>query len=198
MKIQSIFKCLIVAVFTLSSITTVRAVEDLRIIPSNAEKSLALYLDNVSTQSVSVNIIDRSGIIVFGSEKKVAKRFSQKYNLENLPNGDYTLRVATFTRIIEQPITINNSGVTMNQQEEKIIFKPMIKMNGQYLEINHLADYKTVTLKILNDSNQKIYSTSIDNQLKIHKSFNLSKLEKGKYSLVYRVDGKTFYESIML
>lgn len=183
---------------TLSSFTSVQAVEDLRIITSNAEKSLALYLDNVSAQFVKVNIVDRSGKIVFESEKKVARRFSQKYNLKNLSNGDYTLRVATFTRIIEQPIRINDNGVEMNQQEEKITFKPVIKLNDNYLEINHFADNKTVKLRILDDANQKVYETSIEHQLKIHKSFDLSKFEKGKYSLVYQFDGKTFYKSILL
>jgi len=112
-----------------------------------------LYYKGSQQADVKVSILDAGNHLVFSETIKDVEGFVRPYNFENLPEGDYTIKISDkYGRQIEK-ITY--------KQEKTEAFSHLLKVAGtdaKYLLTVANRGESDVTVRIYDDANKMIYS----------------------------------------
>jgi hypothetical protein len=123
--------------------------------------------------------------------------YSRVLNLNELSAGNYKLVVSTGVRETEQPIAITRTGLTLNINDRKEFFAPVVRMNGSLLDVSLLNNnLTTLKLRIEDAEGILVYEDQASNVVKVEKRYNLSKLPAGEYTVVLNVGDKSYVKTI--
>ena len=187
------FLFVIVLLFISSNIFANNSKPSLKILNSE-KKVVTITLDNAKSTSVTIRIFDKQGINLLREEVAISNRHSKAYNLSELPKGTYEVEIESHTLIRNYIVTTSSNNLTVIETEEKEIFKPVVKSDGKFILFNMLnLNKEDVVITINNNLGDEVYNERIENTSAIHKSFNLSKLPSGRYSVVIETQAKVFY-----
>lgn len=147
-------------------------------------KSIALYIENPDMMALTISLIDEDDVKLHNDILDEQDSFAKRYNLKNLPAGEYTIVIENNYFIKSQPIHVGGDDVKVMKEEEVTIYKPAIKRNGNFIDFDMLllGDAKVV-LKIVDYKGRSNFVEVIENEEWIQKRFNIGKLEEGDYSL---------------
>jgi hypothetical protein len=159
------------------------------------EKKVSLILKNLHTTTTIRLESARQGILL--EEEVNNAEYARVLNLNELEDGDYKLSVITGVRETEQPLAITRTGLSLNATERKEYFAPVIKLNGQLLDLIVLNNrLTTLKLKIEDIDGNLVYDSEVRNVVKLEKRYNLSQLPAGEYTVVLSVGDKTYTKTI--
>jgi len=147
-------------------------------------KAFALTLENLAHQAHKIYLKDEEGIILIQEEVDQQKQFGRMYNLEELPEGKYTLFVENKEKIIMQSVVVNRRFLSIYPKEQKEILKPAIKVATDIIAINMLHfEKEAILITLATEQGQIVYSHSFKNFGSFNKQLNISRLPEGQYSL---------------
>jgi hypothetical protein len=157
------------------------------------KKSLAIYMDNVQSTVIYVKLTDKDGIILLNDRVKSTPSFARKYNLENLPGGDYVLSIESGMRTVLQPITVSDGGLMIAHQEMSSVFAPSIQVKNEKLDLTLLClKESAVTIEIIDEDGHTNYVATTREKGSVERRFNISNLRPGRYKVVTTVAGENF------
>lgn len=173
-------------------------------VQSMDENTISLKLTKESQSEIQVTLRDIYGVIMHNETLSENNVNNRKYNLRNLPSGKYTLTVAYDDVLQIQKIYKQFDKIEIDSDNLHTLYHPTFEKHSEYLDLEMLSFSKQkINLKIRDDEGRIIYSE--DNLLNglFKKRFNLSKLDKGEYTISVRVVGtvgtlinKEFVQSI--
>lgn len=161
------------------------------LVPQTEEMAL-LKISNNDGQKYEISILNSLGDLVYFHETKEASRnFSRMFDFSQLEHGNYKVEVKIEGASNEQLITINKKGIVVGNTSKKT--DPFFNYKGNILSLSYLNhSIEEMSMNIYQKSNL-IWETKMDPQFVLHKGFDLSKLEKGEYSVVFSA-GNEIYE----
>ncbi len=187
------FLFVIVLLFIASNIFANNSKPSLEILNSE-RKVVTINIDNAKNTPVTIRIFDEQGTNLLKEKFAISNQYSKAYNFSELPQGTYEVEIENHTSIRNYIVTTSSTNLTVVEIEEKEIFKPVVKSEGDYVLFNMLnLNLEDVEIAINNELGEEVYHEKIENTSAIHKSYNLSKLPSGRYSVVIRTQAKAFY-----
>ena len=162
------------------------------------ENRLTLTLAHVR-RGMELRIIDNQGILLHKETIETTGLYSRSFDLSNLPNGTYSFQMDMDTKYRIMPFEIQNGILDIEEKDEYFIYKPTIYQRENRL---YISKFSTVPVRmniiIYNSRNETIYTEAIYKDQSIGRIYDLSKLEKGAYTIIMNTQNKTYTERIIL
>jgi hypothetical protein len=177
-------------------VATSAAKEPTLSVSPNAAKSLVFEMEDPSTDTV-LSISDVDGVLIYSEKVGNAAPYSKKFNLMNLPNGDYELKVENALKKTVFKFDIDNSNVLIADRNENV--KPVFKKNGQKVLLNLLnSDKKDIRITVYDSENRVLFNETVVDTFLVEKAFNFESAYEDTYSVVVQNGEDTFYEEVVI
>jgi len=150
--------------------------------------------NNAETQ---IKLISENGSTIYSASSQTGESFGKRLDLNNLPAGMYALEVENRETYSSTPIKIGQDSAFVNAEEQITIIKPVINQNGEKIDIILPEDADAVTMISIYDAeNRRLVKEALSTEGL--KRFDLSKLEKGAYTVRFQTKGKYFMQSVSI
>ncbi|WP_281753003.1 hypothetical protein [Neptunitalea chrysea] len=159
-------------------------------------KTINFRLDN--TEDVKVVLKNEQGISVYSEEVEAKNgRINRKYDLNHLPNGNYSLNIETATKIYSYDVALDES-TTVNQKASEI-FKPVVftKDGNVMLQLLDL-EKSPIEVAIYDNNDNLLYTQKFEGEMNFSKKFALKKVFSSNYTFVIKYNDMTFTKDIAL
>lgn len=161
-------------------------------------KTIALYASGLGASKTQVQLRDENGLIlhqmVSDNNEKVAKRF----DLNALPAGNYAIEIENETSFSTTPVKVTALEATVNSADQVVIVKPVVRQNGDVLDVIMPSEDTTAVSVIIYDSNlNPVYRETVAGTTELRR-YDLSKLGKGAYRVKMSAQGKDFIQFVAL
>ena len=183
------------ALILIVAVNTAQASNDPRFV-TNETKTFRLLLNEWKGSDVEVKIVDNHGIIVMSEVLTMSENPVRKYNLKNLEEGSYTVRVSNAYKKMVQPVELDENKVVINKNEAIITYKPVINISDRTVDLNFLTLGENANVTFTDASNQVLKSMDYKNETKIIQRFNIEKLESGVYYINVSTRDGSFSKTI--
>ena len=149
----------------------------------SSDKSLSVYYDDWNQTDLTIKLKDISGYVLMTDKVKDQKVTGKKYNLKNLPQGEYVLEISNEQKTMLQMLTLTEDAVEIIEDLAEVYYSPNINVNNGKLDLNLLSLNKDVSVNIFNAEGEVIFSTDLGSKLSVTERFDLSSFDKGKYGI---------------
>jgi hypothetical protein len=189
-----------IVLMTTLSISTMFAatlpVED--IIIGNTPESISVNWDNLTQQTIHVKIVNANQEIVKEEIVKNQTEFVKKYEVSTFLNGAYNLVITKKSSRITQPFSIRNGTLSLKESDKKVTYFPVISQKGNQFDVSVFLDYSgAITVNLLDENKNKIFTQTYDNASTLHKRYNLNNIAEGMYKVEVITGDETFYYSFV-
>ena len=177
-------------------VATSTAKEPTLSVTSNADKSIQFEMDASTAQTV-VSIVDIEGVIMYSEKVGDAEAYSKKFNLRNLPDGKYLLKVEDSLKETIFEFGIYDSIVRIADRNENV--KPVFRKNGQKVFLNLLnTDMQDVQIKVYDSENRVIFDETVVDTFLVEKAFNFENAFEDTYTVIVKDGKNTYYENLVV
>ena len=177
-----------IAILCLINTTVLASNKSDLLVKTTGEDSFVIQFSTENQTSIQVILKDDLGETLF-NEKQLKNNLSQrKYNLQNLPSGEYTLYVVYDAIVKVQAITKEENKLKIEAEKMETVFSPVFRQHLQYLDLTMLNLSKLKVLIKITDSEGNVVYCKINRPSPTLKNrFNLSSLEEGTYKVSVKV-----------
>ncbi len=160
------------------------------ILPLTSEKAV-VAITNSSAANFKISIANDKGETVYYKETEAgSNNYRKVFDFSNLEKGDYKLAVSAEGSTTERAFKIENKNIAVGK--EKSIMEPYFAYKEGVLKLSYL-NFSEENLSLnFYDKNDLVYSKRIGDRFNVNEGFNLSKLNKGAYSVVLSTDSKSY------
>jgi len=169
--------------FVLVSVFNLSAKEMPTLANTYGENILGLDLSKWNASKVNVRLTDELGQVLVTENFDMGVKKIRLYNLKNLSDGNYSLKVEDDQKIATQAVEITN-GVVLANENISYVYKPNVKVQGTSVKLNLLSLGNKVTVSILDKENTLVYEDKMGVQNSVAKQYNLMNLPSGKYTIL--------------
>ncbi len=164
------------------------------ILPLTSEKAV-VAISNTSASNFLISIENSKGEIIYYKETGAdSKDYRKVFDFSNLESGDYKLSASIDGSTTERSFKIANKNIAVGK--EKSIMEPYFGYRDGVLKLSYL-NFSEENLSLnLYGKNDLVYSKKIGDRFNVNEGFDLSKLEKGKYSVVLSTNSKSYTYSL--
>ncbi|PTX64170.1 hypothetical protein C8N46_101781 [Kordia periserrulae] len=147
-------------------------------------------------------IKDANLLIVYKEVIQKDGNYSKGFDLTALPDGEYTVELDKDVQIVIIPFTVSSNTVTFQKENETVVYKPMVRLEGNHLFVSKLSlDAEPLQIKLyytasFQQGRELIFKEEVKNTKIVERVFQLSKEEKGKYMITFQSQGRTFTEYV--
>ncbi len=162
----------------------------------NVEKSLNFEMDSASKRTF-VSIVDTNGIIIYSENIAEAIIYSKKFDLKNLPEGSYFLKVEDALKETVFTFVVDDSEIVIAERKENT--KPVFKRDSQRVFLNFLnLEKEEVKITVYNSESRVIFSEKVTDTMIVEKVFNFEKAQKDQYVVIVKRLNDTFYKDVAI
>ncbi len=189
--IKTISKLTMLFAFVASA-NTLMATGNLKvnIVPINSETAV-VAISNAEASNFQISIANNKGEVVYYKETDSASNDYRKvYDFSELENGDYKLSVTVDKMTTEREFSIKNQNIAVGKEKNRI--EPFFAYKDGILKLSYLNfSEEKLSLNFYNES-ELIYTKAIGDDFSVQEGYNLSKLNKGVYSVVLSTNDKSY------
>jgi hypothetical protein len=168
------------------------------VIISSSTESVSLNLVNVGTRAISVKIVNDNQEAIVTERVENKTNFLKKYDVTTMPSGHYTMIITKENSRITQPFSVQKGVLSLSETDKKVKYFPAVYFKNDNMDVNaFLGYYGTITVNILDEDGNKIFSQKNDNVEVLHRRYNIRDLTSGTYKIEVVVGGETFNYSIL-
>jgi hypothetical protein len=152
------------------------------IVPLNSEKAV-VAISTTDAANLQISIENENGEKVYYKEADAENSdYKKVFDFSNLEAGDYKLSVSTNGLTTERQFSIDKDNIEVGK--EKYLMEPYFSYKDGALKFSYLNfPEENVNLNLYTNSDL-VYSKSIGNKFNILEGYDLSKLDKGTYTVV--------------
>lgn len=173
--------------FTVSAVAIaaiVTAVEKpkMDVIPLNANQAI-VSVTNENPALFEMSIETNNGDLVYYKQTtKISTEYKKTFDFANLQNGSYILKLKVNDTRVYREFEVNNNEIVVG--DSKMKFDPYFSFKNNELKFSYLNfDQENFNVSIYNE-NELFFNKKLGKDFAIQEGFNLSKLEKGNYTVV--------------
>ena len=139
----------------------------------------------------TLSVKDKNGTVIYSQEIENSGTYSKVLDLSKLEKGNYTTELEKDFEIIIKPFTVLDGQVSFD--EEKTIFKPVIRTENNLVLISKLAfDNQPLKIAIYYNDEVIFSETVTDEKNLLKRVYKLSKEEKGDYKVVINSNNRSY------
>lgn len=160
-------------------------------------KSVVVYTQGLGEATTHIQLKDENGSILYSAQSEKGQKFAKRFDLNALEAGNYTIEVENEMSFTATPLSINTDSAWVKGADQVTIIKPVIRQNGEKLDIILPTENDDKVSVTIFDSNfRKLTSESFNGEAL--KRFDLSKLKQGSYTVKMRTNGRNFVQSVSI
>ena len=139
----------------------------------------------------TLSVKDKNGTVIYSQEIENSGTYSKVLDLSKLEKGNYTTELEKDFEIIIKPFTVLDGQVSFD--EEKTIFKPVIRAENNLVLISKLAfDNQPLKIAIYYNDEVIFSETVTDEKNLLKRVYKLSKEEKGDYKVIINSNNRSY------
>jgi len=131
-----------------------------------------VYYKSAEAANVKVSILNEKNQEVFSETIRKVDGFVRPYNFQNLPEGEYTIRIEDGTQVQAEKVSY-----TSGKLEKLIQLRKMTSEEGKFLLTASGQGKEQITVNIYDDTNKVIYTESTWIENTFAQVYNLSKVK---------------------
>jgi hypothetical protein len=191
------FVSALVATLSFSTLfATTLPVED--IIIGNSKESISVNWNNLSQQIIHVKILNANQEVVMEESVKNQAEFVKQFHVTDLQNGFYNLVITKKGSRIVQPFSIQCGTLSLSEKDKKVKYFPVFSQKNNQFDVSVFLGYSgTVSVNVLDEDKNTIFTKSYDNVSMLHKRFSLDSAAEGQYKVEVIAGDETFYFSMV-
>jgi len=171
----------------------------------NADFSLDLIKEEGKTVSFSLKEITKIDLSIYDIndgliyQEKVTSEdnINRTYDLTALPDGIYFLKAESDLKISKYKIEVVGNKAKLSADAISEMYKPVLVNKNGIVTVNILNLKKApVTVVIYNADQTEVYNETLAAELYVGKIFDLSSVQRGKYTFEITYNGKTFIDTV--
>ncbi|WP_341220444.1 DUF3244 domain-containing protein [Polaribacter atrinae] len=140
----------------------------------------------------TLTIKNENGITIYKQVLQTSGNYTKNFDLTNLENGSYTTELEKDFEIIVKKLEVKDGFVTFYKNENEIIFKPVIRTEGNLILISKI-EFDNQPLNVtLYYNNNIIFSDKVEGEKVLNRVYKLSETEEGAYKVVISADHRTY------
>lgn len=160
-------------------------------------KSVVVSTKGLGEATAHIQLKDENGSVLYSAQSEKGQKFAKRFDLAALETGNYTIEVENELSFTATPLSINADSAWINADDQITIIKPVIRQNGEKLDIILPTENNNeVSITIFDSNFRKLTSESFSGEAL--KRFDLSKLEQGSYTVKMRTSGRNFVQSVSI
>ncbi|MDP2337858.1 MAG: hypothetical protein Q8N05_15720 [Bacteroidota bacterium] len=160
------------------------------ILPLSSEKAV-VAISNTEAANFKISIANEKGEVVYYKETDAdSKDYRKVFDFSDLDKGDYKLSVSIDGSTTERLFKIENKNIAVGK--EKSIMEPYFGYKDGVLKLSYLNFSEENAKLNFYNRNELVYSKEIGGKFNVNEGFDLSKLDKGKYSVILSTDSKSY------
>lgn len=181
----------LIATTLLSQLAFASGTFRINLVPKTEAKAL-LEISNNEAQQYEINISNSTGEMVYYHEtKENLTNHSKLFDFSQLEHGVYKIEVKIEGASNEQLLTIGKRGIEVGNSVKKT--DPLFSFSDNILKISYLNyNNNQMELHIYNKSDL-VWNKEMNDEFTVQKGFDLSKLNRGDYRIVF-ASGEDIYE----
>jgi hypothetical protein len=154
------------------------------VIISSATESVSLNLVNVGSNAISVKIVNENQESIVKETVKNSLNFFKKYDVTTMPSGHYTMIITKENSRITQPFSVQKGVLSLSEKDKKVKYFPAFYFKNGNMDVNvFLGYYGTVTVNVLDEDGNKVFSQKNENVEVLHRRYNVGQLACGTYKV---------------
>ncbi len=159
------------------------------ILPLTSETAV-VAISSVDASNLQISIENGNGEKVYYKETDAEnKDYRKVFDFSNLERGDYKLSVTTNGLTTERNFSIDKNIAV---GKEKSLIEPYFAYKNGVLKVSYLNfPEESVSLNFY-ANNDLVFSKEIGTKFNVTEGYDLSKLDKGTYSVVLSTDSKSY------
>jgi hypothetical protein len=180
----------LVALTLLSQVTFASGNLKVNILPKVEGRAL-LEISNNSAQKVEITISNSEGDLVFYHETEAEHtEYNRTFNFSKLEHGNYKMIVNVDGASNEQMLNVGRHGIEVGKIVEKT--EPIFSFKNNQLRVSHLNHNQDEMSLHVYQSGSLIWDKEIGNMFALTVGYDLSKLDKGNYQIVFSSGDETY------
>lgn len=160
------------------------------ILPLTSETAV-VAISNTAAVNFKISIENDRGEVVYYKETDAdTKDYRKVFDFSNLDRGDYKLSVSADGFTSERAFKIQNKNIAVGK--EKSMLEPFFAYKNGVLKLSYL-NFSEENLRLnFYDGNNLVYSKEIGGKFNVTEGFDLSKLDRGAYSVVLSTGDESY------
>ena len=139
-----------------------------------------------------LSIRNANSIIMYSDVIEMAGNYARTFDLTGLENGKYTTELEKDFETIIKPFLVENRLVTFLPEENKTIFKPVIRTQDNLLLISKISLENQPVKITLYYKGEVIYTETAKDAKILNRALRLLKNKKGNYTVAISADNKKY------
>ena len=145
-----------------------------------------------------LSIKNANSIVIYSDIIEMAGNYARTFDLTGLENGKYTTELEKDFETIIKPFLVENGLITFLPEENKTIFKPVIRTQDNLLLISKIS-LENQPIKItLYYKGDVIYTETAKDIKVLNRAFRLLKNKKGNYTATINANGKKYSKNFKI
>ncbi|GGE43706.1 hypothetical protein EV200_101334 [Pedobacter psychrotolerans] len=166
-------------------------------VKDDKEKSIRFSFEG--NEDVNLSIIGNNNEVLFQENIQAKTATSKLYDLNALPDGKYTVRIESDTKLANYKVGIYNGKATVSEPVFSDLFHPLIKKEGDFIVLKvENEEGNPIEVQVMNEYNDNVYTEVFKNKSVLQRKFNISKTDSESLTFVINVKGKQFSKTIEL
>ena len=139
-----------------------------------------------------LSIKNANSIIMYSDVIEMAGNYARTFDLTGLENGKYKIELEKNFETIIKPFLVKNRLVTFLPEENKTIFKPVIRIEDNLLLISKISLENQPVKITLYYKGDVIYTENTRDGKILNRVFRLLKNKKGNYTVAISANEKKY------
>ncbi|MCM4154374.1 hypothetical protein DHD05_22550 [Arenibacter sp. N53] len=191
---KAVLKLTAVAALLLSSTIAMANDPGMYLTTVKEAKRLVLKL-NKQTESSVLTLTDTEKHQIFVENIREDEDYSKKFDLSNLEEGLYYLKMESLTRTVEFTISVEDSEVNVIARDE--VAKPFFRKRGNILYVNYFNQkLNSVVINVVDSENRVVFTQKMGAELVIGKMINFTNAVKDDYTVSVSEGTNTYFETV--
>ena len=145
-----------------------------------------------------LSIKNANNIVMYSDVIEMAGNYTRTFDLTGLKNGMYTAELEKDFETIIKPFLVENGLVTFTPEENKTIFKPVIRIQDNLLLISKISLEDQPVKITLYYKDAVIYTETSKDTKVLNRALRLLKNKKGTYTVAINADNNNYRKNFKI
>jgi len=161
------------------------------------EKFIRFSFDE--NEHVNLSFLGNNNEVIFQENIQAKAASSKLYDLNELPDGKYTLKIESEDKLAKYNVVIKNGKTEVSAPIISDLFHPLIKRQGDVIVFDVANnDGSPIELQVLNEYNDAVYTEVFNNRSEVQKKFNISRSDSQSLTFVVQSKDQKFTKTLEL
>lgn len=161
------------------------------------EKAVTFVINE--TQVVDVAIYSANNDVLYQKRTNAKKGTSKTYDLNSLPDGDYTLKMSTDLKVATYNIQIKDGYASVAEPVVTDLLSPVITKKDGFVTLNLVSVPKgALEVEVLDQERNQVYNKVFQGGAPLIKKFDVARGINRELTFIVRSGDQVFAETVQM